>query len=83
MLSDVIGIILPQSRLISRRHLHVPSQDVVRAFAESEYELGVGMFEYCLPQFCVFSFVQHMKTLSLFLHSARHSFASDDQHATD
>ena len=34
------------------------------------------MFEYCLPQFCVLSFDQHLKTHSLFLHSTRHDFAT-------
>ena len=34
------------------------------------------MFEYSLPQFCVLSFVQHLKTHSLFLHLTRHDFAT-------
>ena len=43
------SVVLPQSRLLARRHFHVPAQDVVRAFAQSTYELGVGVFEYSLP----------------------------------
>ena len=34
------------------------------------------MFEYFLPQFCILSFAQHLKTHSLFLHSTRHEFAT-------
>ena len=41
-----------------------------------QYEIGVGMFEYSLPQFCVLSFDQHLKTHSVFLHSIRHDFAT-------
>ena len=67
-------MILPQSLLFLRRHLHVPTQYVVRTFAQSAYEFGIGMFEYCLPQFRVLSFDQHLKTHSLFLHSTRHFF---------
>ena len=42
------------------------------------------MFEYSLPQFCVLSFDQHLKTHSLFLHSTRHDFCNptDNQYAT-
>ena len=39
------------------------------------------MFEYSLPQFCVLSFDQHLKTHSLFLHSTRHD-PTDNQYAT-
>ena len=53
----------------------------MRAFAQSSYELGVGVFEYSLPQFCVLSFDQHLKTHSLFLHSTRHD-PTANQYAT-
>ena len=49
VLSVVIWSDTSQSRLLARRHFHVPAQDVVRAFAQSTYELGVGVFEYSLP----------------------------------
>ena len=53
----------------------------MRAFAQSAYELGVGVFEYSLPQFCVLSFDQHLKTHGLLLHSTRHD-STDNRYAT-